>query len=51
MTTPNRLAKRSLRKMFRKRVTYIPGIINKLSLPLISIFPVRVLAFFFVKNR
>jgi short-subunit dehydrogenase len=49
MTTPDRLAKRSLKKMFRKRVTYIPGIINKISLPLISIFPVRVLAFFYEK--
>ena len=49
MTTPDSLAKRSLKKMFRKRVTYIPGIINKISLPLLLILPVRVLAFFYEK--
>jgi len=47
MITPDTLAKRSLKRMFRKRVTYIPGIINKISLPLILMIPVRVLAFFY----
>ena len=51
MITPNLLAKRSLKRMFRKRVTYIPGVVNKISLPLISIIPVRVLAFFYEKMR
>ena len=52
MITPDTLAKRSLERMFRKRITYIPGIINKISLPLILIIPVRILAFFYEKiNR
>jgi short-subunit dehydrogenase len=51
MTTPNSLAKRSLKRMFRKRITYIPGIINKISLPLISLIPTRVLVFFYEKKR
>jgi len=42
MISPDFLAKRSLKKMFRKRVAYIPGIINKISLPLLLIFPVRI---------
>jgi len=41
MISPDSLAKRSLAKMFRKKVTYIPGIINKISLPLLMIIPVR----------
>ena len=49
MITPDLLAKRALKKMFRKRITYIPGIINKIALPLILILPVRVLAFFYEK--
>ena len=48
--TPDTLAKRTLKKMFRKRITYIPGIINKISLPLISLIPVRVLSFFYGKR-
>jgi short-subunit dehydrogenase len=50
MITPDTLAKRSIEKMFRKRITYIPGIFNKLCLPLILILPVRLL-FFFYKNN
>jgi len=49
ITAPDSLAKRSLKKMFRKRVTYIPGIINKICLPLLSTLPVRMLAFFYEK--
>ena len=49
MITPDLLAKRALKKMFRKRITYIPGIINKIALPLILILPVRVLTFFYGK--
>ena len=49
MISPDLLAKRSLKRMFRKRITYIPGIINKITLPLIFVFPVRVLAFFYGK--
>jgi short-subunit dehydrogenase len=51
MLSPNILAKRSLKRMFRKRITYIPGIINKLALPLISMIPVRMLAFFYERMR
>jgi len=47
MISPDLLAKRSLKRMFRKKITYIPGIINKIILPLIFVFPVRVLAFFY----
>ena len=47
MMTPDTLAKRSLRMMFHKRVTYIPGMINKICLPLLLILPVRALAFFY----
>ena len=50
MIAPDRLAKRALKRLFRKRMTYIPGIINKIALPLLLILPVRVLAFFFKKN-
>lgn len=50
MISPDLLAKRSLKKMFRKRITYIPGVINKISLPLIRLIPVRVLAFFYEKR-
>jgi short-subunit dehydrogenase len=49
MIYPDLLAKRSLKRMFRKRITHIPGIINKIILPLVFIFPVRVLAFFYGK--
>ena len=45
MISPDLLAKRSLKRMFRKRVTYIPGIINKIAAPLLLIIPVRILAF------
>ncbi|MCL2041624.1 MAG: SDR family NAD(P)-dependent oxidoreductase [Bacteroidales bacterium] len=51
MTTPDALAKRALRRMFRKRVTYIPGIINKISLPLLAVTPVRMLAFLYGKIK
>jgi len=51
ITTPNTLAKRSLKKMFRKRITYIPGIINKIALLLLSTVPVRVLVFFYEKMK
>ena len=51
MITPDTLAKRSLKKMFRKRITYIPGVINKLCLPLLVVLPVRILAFFYEKTR
>jgi len=47
MISPDLLAKRSLKKMFRKKVSYIPGIINKIALPLILAFPVRMLVFFY----
>ena len=47
MIPPDVLAKRSLKKMFRKNSSYIPGIINKIALPLILILPVRVLVFFY----
>jgi short-subunit dehydrogenase len=50
MITPDQLAKRSLKKMFHKKVTYIPGIINKVTLPLILALPVRVLAYFYAKK-
>ena len=49
MISPDTLAKHSLKKMFRKRITYIPGIINKICLPLIMMLPVRVLVFFYEK--
>ena len=49
MISPDVLAKRSLRKMFRKRVTYIPGILNKIGLPFILMAPVRMLAFLAAK--
>ena len=49
MIRPDVLAKRSLKRMFRKRRTYIPGIINKIALPLIWMFPVRWLVFFYEK--
>jgi len=51
MITPDTLAKRSLHKMFRKRITYIPGLINKIFLPLLLILPVRMLVFFFNKFK
>jgi len=51
MISPDILVKRSLKRIFRKRITYIPGIINKIILPLIFIFPVRVLAHFYKKNN
>jgi short-subunit dehydrogenase len=46
---PDTLAKRSLKKMYRKRITYIPGIFNKIILPFLLLLPVRVLAFFYEK--
>ena len=49
MMSPDLLAKRSLKKMFRKRITYIPGIINKIILPLVVLVPVRVLVLFYKK--
>ena len=49
MMNPDVLAKRSLKKMFRKRTTYLPGIINKVALPLIWLLPTRVLVFFYEK--
>ena len=49
MITPDVLAKRSLKKMYRKRITYIPGIINKICLPLIIVLPVRMPVFFYEK--
>jgi len=49
MTTPDSLAKRSLKRMFCKRITYIPGIINKTGVLLLLITPVRVLVFFYEK--
>ena len=51
MMTPDTLARCALKKMFRKRVTYIPGIINKIFLPLLLILPVRVLVFFYERIR
>ena len=54
MITPDTLARRSLRRMFRKRITYVPGAINKIVLPIILILPVRALVFiyeiFFVRR-
>ena len=47
MISPDKLAKKSLKKMFRKRITYIPGIFNKIGLVLILIVPVRWLVFFY----
>ena len=49
MISPDLLAKRALKKMFRRKISYIPGIINKISLPLILILPVGVLVFFYEK--
>ena len=47
MITPDKLVKRALKKMFRKKTTYIPGIINKVALPLLLALPVRVAAFIY----
>ena len=47
MMTPDTLAKRSLKRMFHKRVTYIPGAINKIFLPLIWMLPMRMLDYFY----
>ena len=49
MITPDLLAQRSLKKMFHNRKSYIPGLINKLSIPLIMLLPVRLLVFFYKK--
>jgi len=49
MMSPDTLAKRSLKKMFRKKITYIPGIINKICLPLLLILPVGLPVFFYEK--
>jgi short-subunit dehydrogenase len=51
MMTPDTLAKRSLKRMYRKRITYIPGLVNKICLPILLILPVRILAFFYEKFR
>jgi len=51
MMTPDTLAKRALKRMFRKRITYIPGLINKICLPLLLVLPVRVLTFIYEKIR
>jgi len=51
MISSDVLAKRSLKRMFRKRITYIPGMINKIAVPLLLIIPVRVLAFFYEKIK
>ena len=51
MISPDVLAKRTLKRMFRKRVTYIPGLINKIILPLLLICPVRLLSFFYSLKR
>ena len=40
------LAKRALRKMFRKRVTYVPGLLYKIILPILLVVPVRIIALF-----
>jgi len=50
MISPDLLAKRSLKRMFRKKNSYIPGIINKIALPFLLVFPVRILNFFFRKT-
>jgi len=49
MTTPDSLAKRSLKRMFRKRITYIPGMINKIAFLFLLIVPTRALVFFYEK--
>jgi short-subunit dehydrogenase len=49
MISPDLLAKRALKKMFRKKVSYIPGVVNKVALPLIAVLPVRMLVFFYHK--
>jgi len=49
MIPPDKLAKHALKRMFRKRVTYIPGLFNKVVLPLLLICPVRLLTFFYKK--
>jgi len=49
MVSPDVLAKRSLKRMFRKRVTYIPGMLNKVILPLLLICPVRLLSYIYKK--
>ncbi|MDR2083519.1 MAG: SDR family NAD(P)-dependent oxidoreductase [Bacteroidales bacterium] len=46
MMKPEILAERSLKKMQRKRVTYIPGLINKIAIPILLIIPVRIITFF-----
>jgi len=51
MINPDTLAKRALKRMFRKRVTYIPGILNKIALPLLLVIPVRIVAFFYEKFK
>jgi len=47
MISPDLLAQRALKKMYHKRITYIPGILNKVFLPLITLCPVRILSFFY----
>ena len=47
MMLPDLLAKRSLKKMFRKRITYIPEIINKIGVVLVILIPVRFLVLFY----
>ena len=51
MISPDKLAKRALKRMFRKRITYIPGAFNKVVLPLLLICPVRLLAFLYKKLK
>ena len=51
MISPDLLANRSLKRMFRKRITYIPGMMNKIAIPLLLIVPVRVLVFFYEKKE
>ena len=50
MMTPDKLAKRALKKMFRKKVCYVPGIINKIAVPFLLIFPVKIIGLF-IKNK
>ncbi|MDL2227348.1 SDR family NAD(P)-dependent oxidoreductase [Bacteroidales bacterium OttesenSCG-928-K03] len=45
MISSDKLAKKSLKRMFNKRVTYIPGLINKIALPILMVLPVRFVGF------
>jgi len=49
MMSPELLAKRSLKKMYSRRITYIPGLINRIFLFFLLIIPARVVSLFYKK--